>query len=143
MRLACRLTLLLLLMAGIQWLCQGADSSPSSLPAARQAFRTKLQTQNAEKTPVKVAPPKLFLTVKYPAVVGRLAAYITPDPGDGNKHPAIIWITGGDCNSVDDVWAPAPRANDQTAAAYRRTGIVMMFPSLRGGNDNPGVKEGG
>ena len=27
-------------------------------------------------------------------------------------------------------------------AAYRRAGIVMMYPSLRGGNDNPGRREG-
>jgi hypothetical protein len=25
-----------------------------------------------------------------------------------------------------------------SAAAYRNAGIVMMFPSLRGGNENPG-----
>src|SRR5262249_27149430 len=28
------------------------------------------------------------------------------------------------------------------ASAFRKAGVVMMFPSLRGGNDNPGVKEG-
>jgi pimeloyl-ACP methyl ester carboxylesterase len=52
-----------------------------------------------------------------------------------------LWITGGDCNSIDEIWSPAPRENDQTAAAYRNAGIVMMFPSLRGGNNNPGEKE--
>ncbi len=142
MKLSWRLILLMLLVAGAQLPCPGADSPPMSLPGARQNFRTKLQPQNAQKSPVKVAPRQLFLTAKYPAAVGQLAAYVTPDPGDGKKHPAIIWITGGDCNSIDDVWSPAPRENDQTAAAYRRAGVVMMFPSLRGGNDNPGVKEG-
>lgn len=39
------------------------------------------------------------------------------------------------------MWTPEPRENDQTAAAFRKAGVVMMFPSLRGGNDNPGVKE--
>ena len=71
-----------------------------------------------------------------------MAAYLSPDPGDSKKHPAIIWITGGDCNSIGDVWSPAPRENDQTASAYRKAGIVMMYPSLRGGNANPGAKEG-
>src|SRR2546430_17631493 len=71
-----------------------------------------------------------------------MAAYLSPDPRDGKKHPAIIWITGGDCNSIGDVWSPAPRANDQTASAFWKAGIIMMFPSLRGGNDNPGLKEG-
>ncbi len=27
-------------------------------------------------------------------------------------------------------------------AHFRKAGVVMMFPSLRGGNDNPGIKEG-
>ena len=80
--------------------------------------------------------------VGYESPVGKLPAYLTPDPKDGKKHPAIIWITGGDCNSIGEVWKAAPPSNDQTASAFRKAGIIMMFPSLRGGNDNPGVKEG-
>jgi dipeptidyl aminopeptidase/acylaminoacyl peptidase len=100
-------------------------------------------TPQAEpRDPVEQAPPSVFRTVRYPAASGQLAAYVSPDPGDGKKHPAIIWITGGDCNSIGDVWSPATPDNDQTAAAYRKAGVVMMFPSLRGGNDNPGAKEG-
>ena len=54
-----------------------------------------------------------------------------------------MWITGGDCNSIDEgSWHESGPANDQSASAYRKAGIVMLFPSLRGGNDNPGVKEG-
>jgi acetyl esterase/lipase len=40
------------------------------------------------------------------------------------------------------MWRERPRGNDQTAAAYRKSGIIMMVPSLRGGNDNPGRREG-
>jgi acetyl esterase/lipase len=134
--------LLLLLATGILSSCKKEQPLPATLLEARQNFQTKLLSQRAAKEPVEVAPDKLFLTVKYPAPNGQLAAYLTPDPADGKQHPAIIWITGGDCNSIGDVWSSAPRDNDQTAAAYRRTGIVMMFPSLRGGNDNPGIKEG-
>jgi dipeptidyl aminopeptidase/acylaminoacyl peptidase len=71
-----------------------------------------------------------------------LAAYVTPDPRDGQRHPAIVWITGGDNNSIGDVWSPADRSNDQSASAFRKAGIIMMFPSQRGGNDNPGQREG-
>jgi dipeptidyl aminopeptidase/acylaminoacyl peptidase len=71
-----------------------------------------------------------------------LAAYVTTDPGDAAKHPAIVWITGGDNNSIGDVWTPSERGNDQSASAFRKVGIVMMFPSQRGGNDNPGRREG-
>jgi acetyl esterase/lipase len=113
-----------------------------SLADARKGFQTKLVPGQSDKEPVANPPPKVFGTVRYDAPAGKLPAYLTPDPKDGKKHPAIIWITGGDCNSIGDVWSPAKPNNDQTAAAYRKAGIVMMFPSLRGGNDNPGVKEG-
>ncbi len=39
------------------------------------------------------------------------------------------------------MWKRAPASNDQTASQYREAGIVMMFPSLRGGNKNPGSQE--
>jgi dipeptidyl aminopeptidase/acylaminoacyl peptidase len=117
-------------------------SSGASLTDARKGFQTKLVRRESAKEPVAPPPPKVFRTVRYDAPAGKLAAYLTPDPKDGKKHPAIIWITGGDCNTIGDVWTPAAPKNDQTAAAFRKAGIIMMFPSLRGGNDNPGVKEG-
>ena len=119
-----------------------AKAAPQSLVEARRGFKTSLRAQTGEKTAVEMAPPKIFRTIKYPSAVGNLAAYVSPAPKAGKKHPAIVWITGGDCNSIGDVWSSAPFDNDQTAAAYRQAGIVMMFPSLRGGNDNPGRKEG-
>jgi dipeptidyl aminopeptidase/acylaminoacyl peptidase len=113
------------------------------LTEARQGFKTKLAKGPTAKTPVAEPPPRLFRTVRYDSPVGKLAAYLSPDPKDGKKHPAIIWITGGDCNSIDEgCWKEGPPSNDQSASAFRKAGIVMMFPSLRGGNDNPGVKEG-
>jgi dipeptidyl aminopeptidase/acylaminoacyl peptidase len=114
----------------------------NSLVEARKGFRTRLVAQRGEKEPVDPPPPAVFQLVKYDAPAGKLPAYLTPDPRDGKKHPAIVWITGGDCNSIGDVWSPQPANNDQTASAYRKAGLVMLFPSLRGGNDNPGPKEG-
>jgi acetyl esterase/lipase len=131
----------LLFIAGCASLKTHSEKSPS-LPEARRGFKTTLTPQKGAKEPVEQAPVSIFQTIKYSAPSGELSAYISPDPGDGKNHPAIIWITGGDCNSIGDVWSPASRSNDQTAAAFRKAGIVMMFPSLRGGNDNPGVKEG-
>lgn len=80
--------------------------------------------------------------MKYKAASGELGAYLTKDPGDGKRHPAIIWLTGGDSNTIGPVWGRSDPQNDQNATAYREAGIVMMFPSLRGGNDNPGRREG-
>src|SRR5690606_3682486 len=36
---------------------------------------------------------------------------------------------------------PGPPSDDQSASAYREAGMLMMFPTLRGGNDNPGRRE--
>jgi dipeptidyl aminopeptidase/acylaminoacyl peptidase len=121
---------------------QPSDQPITFLPQARQNFKTTLVPQARTSGAAELPPANLFQLIQYPAPSGDLVAYLSPNPGDRQKHPAIIWITGGDCNSIGDVWSPAPRENDQTAAAYRQAGIVMMFPSLRGGNDNPGVKEG-
>ena len=118
------------------------QSQDSPLRAARRVFKTTLVPKEEKREKVDVPPPNIFSLVKYDAAPGALSAYLTPDPKDGKKHPAIIWITGGDCNSIGEIWRPAHPKNDQTAAAYRKAGIIMMFPSLRGGNDNPGVKEG-
>jgi acetyl esterase/lipase len=126
--------------------CGRNDGQPHegvSLTEARQGFSTKLTPRASVKEPAPQPPPHLFRTVRYDSPAGKLAAYLTPSPNDAKRHPAIIWITGGDCNSIDEgCWKEGPPSNDQSAAAFRKAGIVMMFPSLRGGNDNPGVKEG-
>jgi len=117
--------------------------SSQSLTEARRGFGTSLVRRESAGQPVDNPPPWLFRTVRYVSPAGPLAAYLSVDPGDGRKYPAILWITGGDCNTIDQgVWAEADPSNDQTASAFRKAGIVMMFPSLRGGNDNPGPKEG-
>jgi dienelactone hydrolase len=118
-------------------------SGGTTLTEARKGFKPKTVKRTDEKDKVADPPPKLFSVVRYESPVGKLPAYLTPDPKDGKKHPAIVWITGGDCNSIgDEIWKDAPPSNDQTASAFRKAGIVMMFPSLRGGNENPGEKEG-
>src|SRR5262245_60037583 len=123
---------------------RGTPVDPSvSLPDARRGFQTKLVSRGANRKPTPEPPANLFRLVRYDAAPGNMAAYLSPDPKDGQRHPAIVWITGGDCNSIDDgCWKEGPPQNDQSAYAFRKAGIVMMFPSLRGGNDNPGSKEG-
>lgn len=113
-----------------------------TLAEARAGFQTKIVSKGPNAGPPDAPPEGVFELIRYPSPVGKLAAYVTPDPGDGKKHPAIVWITGGDNNSIGDVWSDAGRDNDQTARAFRDAGIVMMFPSQRGGNDNPGRREG-
>ena len=112
-----------------------------SLADARKGFTTRPAGARGGG-PVEAPPPNTVGVVSYPSAAGPLAAYLSPDPRDGRRHPAVVWITGGDCNSIGDVWSPADPANDQTAGIFRSVGIVTMYPSLRGGNQNPGVKEG-
>lgn len=120
-----------------------AARNASAFDTVRAKFRTAVHIESSDHSPATPAPKQLFSFVHYPAASGALGGLLTPDPRDGKKHPAIIWITGGDCNSIggEELSAKAPRSNDQTAAAYRKAGIVMFFPSLRGGNDNPGKRE--
>jgi dipeptidyl aminopeptidase/acylaminoacyl peptidase len=119
-----------------------ANVNRGSLADARKGFQTKLTRRDVSKAAILEPPADVFRKIVYDAPSGKLGAYISPDPKDGKKHPAIVWITGGDCNTIGDVWTAADPGNDQTAAAYRKAGIIMMFPSLRGGDGNPGVKEG-
>src|SRR5262249_55563352 len=107
----------------------GPPDKTKTLAEARQGFRTKVVRKEPPAGPLPNPPPQLFRKVQFDSAVGKIGTYLTPDPKDGKKHPAIIWITGGDCNSVGNVWSPAPPSNDQTAAAYRKAGIVMMFPT--------------
>jgi dipeptidyl aminopeptidase/acylaminoacyl peptidase len=114
-----------------------------SLAEARRGFKTRLLPQQAAREPVPVPPAELFRVVRYESLAGKLAAYLSPSPKDGKKHPAIVWLFGGFSNGIGETaWEDAPPDNDQSASAFRKAGIIMLYPSLRGGNDNPGTREG-
>jgi pimeloyl-ACP methyl ester carboxylesterase len=125
------------------WAEAATLASTTSLPEARRGFKTKPVARGNDRTPAPAPPAQLFRLVHYDSPVGKLPAYLGVAPKDGKRRPAIVWITGGDCNSIDQgCWKEGPPSNDQSASAFRKAGIVLLFPSLRGGNDNPGVKEG-
>ncbi|MBX9681832.1 MAG: prolyl oligopeptidase family serine peptidase [Gemmataceae bacterium] len=111
---------------------------------ARRGFKTKVFASERKKQPVDRPPPNGELRlIRYSSPVGELAAYVSHDPKDGKKHPAIVWMTGGDCNTIDEgCWREGTRGINFLASEYRKNGILTMFPSLCGGNDNPGLKEG-
>lgn len=114
-----------------------------TLAEAREGFKTNIVSSGDSFGPADRPTTGEFELIKYNSPVGPLAAYVSADPGNGEKNPAIIWITGGDNNSIGDVWSSADRSNDQSVSVLRReTNIVTMFPSQRGGNDNPGQREG-
>ncbi|MBN9520582.1 alpha/beta fold hydrolase [bacterium] len=120
-----------------------AEFKEKTLAEARKSFATKLpaSARGGEAGPPAAPPRGVFRLARYDSEVGKLAAYVTPDPRDGVTHPAVVWVTGGDCNSIGPVWGRQDPKNDQTAQQYRDAGVVLMIPSLRGGNDNPGRRE--
>lgn len=120
-----------------------ASSAPErTLTQARTGVTAQASENDTRDGPAEKPPAGVLELTRYKAPLGDMVAYVTPDPKDGRRHPAIIWITGGDSASIGDVWTPAPATNDQSARALRAGGIVTMYPSLRGGNDNPGHREG-
>ena len=118
-----------------------ASRPPQSLTGARAGFHTAIRAP-ASGAPLPQPPPALFVRADYTGGDGRtLAAFVTPDPRDGQRHAAIVWITGGDSNSLGDFWTEGTPDNDQSASAFRNAGVIMMFPTLRGGNVDSGAKE--
>jgi alpha/beta superfamily hydrolase len=113
------------------------------LSDARTQFPNKLLRKVQLKNGLDAPPEKTLKSITYPSYSGPLAAYLSPKPNDHEKHPAIIWVFGGFDNSIDSTaWEPQPADNDQSASFFRKSGIVMMYPSMRGGNSNPGFLEG-
>ena len=112
------------------------------LAQARRGFATHLLRKEAIGKAPKNPPVRVLDLVSYPGPLGAMAAYVSPSPKDGKRHPAIIWLVGGFSNSIGDIaWTPGPPENDQSATGFRAAGVVMMYPSLRGGNKNPGYRE--
>lgn len=131
------LALLTLILAGCQ---KPLAQRTQSLAEARKGF-TPHPTGQRSGEAVEPPPPNTVRYVTYNSPAGTMAAYLSQEPHDGKRHPGLVWITGGDCNTIGDVWNAEP-GNDQTAQVYRSIGIVTIYPSMRGGNQNPGVKEG-
>lgn len=118
-----------------------ATAAPATLAEARSGFYTQVSGPAGKPDPLPNPPPDAFVRSDYRSKDLTLAAYITPDPKDRQERPAIIWLTGGDSNSLNDFWTQGPASNDQSAIAFRKAGLVMMFPTLRGGKTNPGARE--
>jgi dipeptidyl aminopeptidase/acylaminoacyl peptidase len=106
---------------------------PDDLSKARGAFVTKLR--------VKGPAPQRFLDQKPPAGVNlveyrsgdlRLKGWLSADPGDGKKRPAVVYLHGG--------WAFGEGDWDD-AAPFVGAGYVLLMPMMRAENGNPGVYE--
>ena len=123
-----------------------ATTAQPNLAQARAGRVTRVQEALAPAartavTPLPQPPAALFIPMSYQSQGMTLAAFASPDPGDGQRHPVMVWLTGGDSNTLDNFWHEGSAQNDQSASAFRKAGMVMVFPTLRGGNTNPGARE--
>lgn len=111
-----------------------------TLATLRRSVDTVVQGER-DLEPAPDPPPEVFSKVDYEGPLGNNVAYVTPEK-PGARRPAIVWIPGGLSWGIGSwLWEPSPRANDQTAAAFREAGVVLMLPALRGANGNPGHPE--
>lgn len=118
------------------------DPSAQSFAEAHDAFQTTLAREENDSYSIPAPPDGIFDLVYYASKVGDLAAYVSSDPGDGQKHPLIIWVVGGWGNGIDDFpWCYPEWDNDQTGSAFWQAGVLTMYPSFRGGSGNPGHYE--
>jgi pimeloyl-ACP methyl ester carboxylesterase len=112
----------------------------TSLAVARAGFSTLLIPHRikADGKPEQ-PPPDIFRLIHYSSPAGKLAAYITPPPDDARvKRPALIWLKGGWGGIGSFLW---DTESGQDPTAFRKAGFVVMCPSFRGENDNPGKME--
>jgi dipeptidyl aminopeptidase/acylaminoacyl peptidase len=116
---------------------QPKDEQPADLLRARAGFQTRVSPNPNYQSdgPVDQPPPKWFRLVQYPAPPGNLAAYLSPDPGDGKKHPAVVYAHGGFGGINGFQWGR------ESFAPFRDAGFVLFCPSCRGENENPGRYE--
>ena len=61
-------------------------AKPLSLSAARKGFATKLRRRESAGEPLPDPPPSVFRVVVLDSAVGKLGAYLTPNPNDGRKR---------------------------------------------------------
>ncbi len=115
----------------------------SSLMQARQQFQTTILGEPRQQTPLPRPPHQECEIVQYQAPLGKNWAYLHRPPRENVPAAAILWITGGFpvARGGENAWRRSPDTNEQSAAAFRESGIAMMFPTIRGTCDNPGRQE--
>ena len=90
------------------------------------------------------SPPRPLQLVNYKSGAFTFPAYLSEAARNAapRSQPALIWLTGGFSNSISEAsWEPGPIDNDQSAAVFWHNGLITMYPSLRGGNQNAGSQE--
>lgn len=126
----------LLLIISVASPSMGQAPATKNLLTARAGFKTSpIPNSYTTDGTAPVPPANIFLAVRYPSPAGKMFAYLSPDPGDGKKHPALIWAHGGFGGIDKWLWE---KTDKQDPGHFREAGIIVLCPSWRGENDNPG-----
>jgi acetyl esterase/lipase len=119
-------------------------ATQTTLATARAEHGTRIVRRRKQPGhPPPIPPPATKLErVKYRAKLGELWGYVTQDPRDGKRHPAVVWAAGTFDHSIGpQFFKPGPDGKDQSTMQLRADGIIVMYPSYRGVHDNPGTFE--
>jgi dienelactone hydrolase len=109
----------------------GLEPQHEDFVRARNGFKTKLVRQGPSPQPGEpLQTPSGATEINYRSGELTLKAFVTPDPGDGRRHPAVLFLHGGFAFGGDDWDMPQP---------YRDAGYIVMIPILRGENGQPGT----
>ncbi|HNN90920.1 MAG TPA: prolyl oligopeptidase family serine peptidase [Pseudomonadota bacterium] len=115
--------------------------STLTLQTARAAFSTRLTKPEIPRSGAAPKPPAPFQPVRYPAKPGSLAGYLTADPGDGKRHPAVLWAHSGFQGIGEGLWGSTLMQRKASVRVLHEAGLVVFCPAFRGENDNPGRSE--
>jgi dipeptidyl aminopeptidase/acylaminoacyl peptidase len=108
----------------------GLELQPEGYARAREGFRTRLVRRGpAPQTPPSLEIPEGAREVEYRSDALKLRAVASPDPGDGVRRPAVLFLHGG---------FGFGRESWEMSRPYREAGYVVMTPVLRGENGQPG-----
>jgi dipeptidyl aminopeptidase/acylaminoacyl peptidase len=120
---------------------QPSASAPDFVPASvdlafdRSAFKTHLLRHGPAPGKQPAYAPldsDGAAYVRYPSGDVRLDAWLSKNPGDGKRHPAVVYLHG------NFVFEPRHWVSTQP---YRDAGMIAMTPMMRGENGNRGEFE--
>jgi len=100
--------------------------------SARRHFRTKLlrEAPSPQRDVFSLQPPAYVEVVEYPSKGLQLMAWVAGHREPGPKRPAVLFLHGGFEFGAGD-W--------DMAVPYWEAGFVVMAPTFRGENGQPGT----
>ena len=105
-------------------------NSAADLSVLRSTFKTKLlrRALSPDVAPEQPLPPDARL-IRYRSGELLLKAWVSQDPGDQKRHPAVVCLHGNFVLEARHWYA---------CSEFQDAGFVILAPMLRGENGNPG-----